>query len=171
MTHDERDAEDARLLSAGDHDTLLATYLPVVETRVRARVPRRHADDVVQDVMLRLCSELQRGRAYPVPYRVVVHQVTTWLVGAHFEGQDLATAPFPERWELVGEEDVSIDDPESFEQLLRPLAPREREVTVLRYGEGREIEEIAELLGMQRNAVDQALPRALERLRGIHADG
>lgn len=171
LTHDERDAEDARLLSVGDHDTLLAAYLPVVETRVRARVRDASADDVVQNVMLRLCAELERGRSYAVPFRVVVHQVTGWLIGEHFQGRDLRAVPFPESFDPVGDEDVEVDDPRGFERLLDGLAPREREVVELRYGQGLEIADIADRLGMERNAVDQALHRALERLRRTHANG
>ena len=87
--HDERDRLDAELLAAGDYARLLAMYMPVAHDRVHARVRGPAADDVVQEVMLRLYRELHAGKAYPVPLRVVVHNVTGWLIGAHFEGREL----------------------------------------------------------------------------------
>ena len=43
---------------------------------------RGHADaeDVAQDVKLRLLREAQAGKTYAVPYRVVVHKVIQWTL-------------------------------------------------------------------------------------------
>ena len=49
--------------------------------------------------------------------------------------------------------------------LMNGLAPREREVVDLRWRQGLEIAEIADRLGIDRNAVDQALFRAHAKLR------
>ena len=45
------------------------------------------------------------------------------------------------------------------------LPPREREVVDLRWRQGLEPKDIAETLGIEPNAVHQALHRALEKLR------
>src|SRR5262245_110601 len=99
--HAASDAEDARLLADRDIDRLAAKYLPVVQTIVYARVRDDGADDVVQDVMLRLVRELDTGRRYPVPYRVVVPMVTVWLVKGHFRGQPVQMVPLPDDWEAA----------------------------------------------------------------------
>ena len=64
---------------------LLAKYEPVILGRCMARL--RGADaayDVAQTVMLRLVREFREGKRYPVPYRVVVHQVIGWTLNEHF---------------------------------------------------------------------------------------
>jgi RNA polymerase sigma-70 factor (ECF subfamily) len=165
--HAASDAEDARLLAAGDHDRLLAKYLPVVQTIVYARVRGNGAEDVVQDVMLRLLRELDAGRSYPVPYRVVVPKVTVWLVKGHFRGEPVRLVPLPDEWEGPGSDDLDLPGHEWLERLFAELPERQRQVCELRYLRGLEIEEIAAELGIERNAVDQALHRAHARLRAM----
>lgn len=170
VTHAERDAEDARLLAQGEFATLLATYYPVMLDRVLAkRFDRARADEVVHDACLRLLSELRRGRTYSVPFRVVVHNVLGWTLKG-------MTAPpeslLPEDW------DVPVDDPGldlalehiDMDGLFALLSPREREIVILRYREELEISQIADRLGMTRNAVDQALWRAHRKLRELMLD-
>ncbi len=169
--HDERDRLDAELLAAGDYARLLAMYLPVVHDRVRARVRRPAADDVVQEIMLRLYRELHAGKAYPVPFRVVVHNVTGWLIGAHFEGRELAEPYDPD----VHDRGVWDEDPTEssyLESLVERLPEGERSVFELRVLDGLSAARTAELLGMTPNAVDQALHRARKHLREwLVADG
>jgi RNA polymerase sigma factor (sigma-70 family) len=164
--HAASDAEDARLLAERDIDRLAAKYLPVVQTIIYARVRDDGADDVVQDVMLRLLRELDAGKTYPVPYRVVVPMVTRWLVKGHFRGQPVQLAPLPEDSEVASivEPDLLADG--LLEQLFGELPERSRQVCELRYLRGLEIDEIASELGIERNAVDQALHRAHTLLRG-----
>lgn len=162
------DAEDARLLAARDFDRLLAKYLPVVQTIVYARARDHGAEDVVQDVMLRLLRELAAGKTYPIPYRVVVPKVTVWLIKGHFRGEPVRLVPLPDDWEVPGEADLDLPDDGWLERhLFVKLPERQRRVCELRYGRGLEIEEIAVELGIERNAVDQALYRAHARLRDI----
>jgi RNA polymerase sigma factor (sigma-70 family) len=52
-------------------------------------------------------------------------------------------------------------------QLLDGLPEREREVVLLCWLRGREIADVAREVGIERNAVDQALHRARQRLRGM----
>ena len=77
--HDARDAEDTRLLEAGELNALVESYYETIILRCRLRC--RSEDDALdcaQAVALRLLSELKRGRRYPVPYRVVVAKVIEW---------------------------------------------------------------------------------------------
>jgi RNA polymerase sigma factor (sigma-70 family) len=162
---DARDAEDSRLLAEQDFARLLATYYHVVLERCLLRLPDADAREVAQMVMLRLLTELRAGKSYPIPFRVVVHQVTTWKIKEfHTRGR---IELLPEDWDPE-----SGDDPfEGFEQgydldlLFTGMPARVRDVLRLRYLAGLEIEEIAERLGMTRNAVDQALHRGHGTLR------
>ena len=163
------DAEDARLLDEGDHARLLAKYEPVVLARCVARLHGSHdAEDVAQDIKLRLWKELQAGKRYGgLPYRVVAHNVIGWTIQEHFQGKD-TTVPLPEGWEPSGED---AHDDLVVGSLLDGLPDGTRRVLELRYLEGLEIKEIAARLSIERNAVDQALHRGHEKLREALAGG
>ncbi len=159
-TKAQTDAEDRRLLEGGEHDRLLAKYFPVVKARVAARL-RHEADaqDVTQMVMLRLLTELRRGRTYAVPYRVVVHKVIGWTLREHWSGQPLM-GELPEHVTDGGKPFDDVEFGADLEALLEELGGRTAEVCRLRYlHQGLAPEQIAERLGMTRNAVDQALWR------------
>jgi RNA polymerase sigma factor (sigma-70 family) len=172
MSH-ELDAADAKLLAEGEYAFLLAKYEPVIIGRCIARL-RGHADadDVAQDVKLRLWAELRAGKQYPVPFRVVVHNVIGWTVADYFEGRP-TDVPLPEGWD---EHDASdplgeLLDRHAVSSRLDPLEGRTREVMELRYLELFDPDQIAERLGMKRNAVDQALHRGHNKLRETATGG
>ena len=165
--HDARDAEDRRLLETGDHKTLLAGYFHPVRQRClfRLRDPDA-ADEVTQAVFLRLINELARGRTYSVPFRVVVWKVTGWTINEHWAGKPL-TVPLPEGWDPAapGDDYAEWAGNDDLATLLAGLPKRQREVCELRYLEGLEHDQIADELGMKRNAVDQALHNAHAKLK------
>jgi DNA-directed RNA polymerase specialized sigma24 family protein len=164
---DARDAEDAQLLEDGDHVRLLAAYHDVVLQRCLVRVPGDAAYDVAQNVYERLWGELQRGRRYTVPYRVVVHNVVTWTIQEHFQGLP-TDIPLPDGWDPAAvEHDVALGPQLDLAALFSQLPAGDAAVCRLRYMVGKEIDEIATELGKQRNAVDQALWRAHKRLREL----
>src|SRR5436190_22387754 len=96
--HDARDAEDRRLLEAWDHKLLLAGYFAPVRDRCFFRLGTRDAgDEAAQRVFLRLLRELQAGKRYPVPFRVVVWMVAEWtLRGFHSDASELG---LPDEWD------------------------------------------------------------------------
>ena len=162
---DARDAEDTRLLDANDYSRLLATYYRVVLERCRLRLADGDAYEVAHNVMERLLRELTAGKRYPVPFRVVVHQVTTWKIKEfHTRGR---VELLPEDWDPRSGEDPfePFEQGHDLELLFAGLPPRVRDVMRLRYVEGLEIGEIAERLGLNRNAVDQALHRGHATIR------
>jgi RNA polymerase sigma factor (sigma-70 family) len=161
----DRDAEDGRLLGAGRHDELLASYYETIRTRLLVRLPRDDADEVAHRVVDRLIGELARGKTYSVPFRVVVHQVIGWKLKEHFA--ERRHEPLPEEPDLPDETAEDPDERIALAQMLADLPPRSREVLELRYLDGLEIVQIAERLSMTRNAVDQALFRGRRRLKEL----
>src|SRR5947207_293461 len=86
--HDARDAEDKRLLNAGEYARLVESYYGVIVKRCQARTKSDgEAFDVAADVVVRLLSELKAGKHYAVPFRVVVHKVIGWKLAEHFAGR------------------------------------------------------------------------------------
>lgn len=161
-----RDEEDARLLEAGDHAALLAAYYPTILLRLRTRrLPLDEAEEVRQRVVEHLLRELRTGKKFDIPFRVVVHQRTTWTLLDYFKERQRQPG------ELVGDQAVVSPELEGveanldFERLVEDLPPRERQVGVLRWQHGLDVPEIGEALGMKANAVHQALFRAHEKLR------
>ena len=162
---DAGDAEDARRFEAGDHEYLLAKYLPVIQARVRVRrVDPSSADDVVAEILQRLWAEFSRGKRYTVPIRVVIHNVTTWTIKAHFERtRRRVEHELPLEGELPQAE-LELEDPGLVEGLLALLPPGDRQVAELWLLQDLAPEEIAQRLGKKRNAVDQAIWRICKRL-------
>ena len=163
--HDARDVEDKRLLDAVEHKLRLAGHFHAVRERCSLRLRGRDAgDEAAQRVFERLAAELARGRAYPVPFRVVVHMVAEWTLRAAYAGakQD---ASLPEGWDPAAPDAFEdVDDRLDLALLLEGLPARQREVAVLVYRDGLSHDQIAARLGLKRNAVDQALHNAHRKL-------
>jgi RNA polymerase sigma factor (sigma-70 family) len=169
--HDARDAEDKRLLDEGEHALLLAAYFHPVRERCYLRLRDEDAaNEAAQRVFVRLLGELRSGKAYTAPYRVVVWMVTEWTLKGFYplakQDSFLPEAWNPEAPDPYGEWEAQHD----LAVLIADLPPRQREVLELRYREQLSHEQIAERLGMTRNAVDQALhnghENVAEKLRG-----
>ena len=161
------DGQDTQLLEQGRIEYLLAKYHDVIVGRCVARL-RGHedAEDVAQDVKLRLLREFHRGKRYgDTPFRVVVHQVIGWTLAEYFDGRP-TDVPLPYDWSPEADGEAGrVESDFYLESLFADLPARQREVVELRYLSGLEHEEIASRLGMTRNAVDQALHNGHARLR------
>ena len=185
--HDARDAEDTRLLEAGEFSLLVESYYGVMLDRCRARVwPEADAIAVAAEIAIRLLSELKRGRRYRVPFRVVVHKVIGWKIQEHFEPGKVREIELEEWLEEASTDSSTEFEQDSgfeallegltelegdfgFEALLGGLTELEQEVLRLRYLEDLDFQEIATRLGKEPNAVHQIHHRALTKLRGAAA--
>ena len=169
--HDARDAEDKRRLEAGEHKLLLATYFEdVVDRCFFALRDRDAANDAAQRVFVRLLAELRAGKTYPVPYRVVVWKVTEWTLRGHYPGAKV-DATLPDDWDPEAPDAyAAYEEEHDLRALVDDLSPRQREVLELTYLERLSPQQVAERLGIRRNAVDQALHnghrKLAEKLRG-----
>lgn len=163
--HDARDAEDRRLLEAGELKLLLASYFAPVRDRCFFRLGMREAgDEAAQRVFLRLWSELRAGKRYPVPFRVVVWMVTEWTLRGFHSGR--REAELPEEWDAEGPDAYAEwEANHDLAALFDGLPPRQRQVLDLRYRLGLTAAEIAEQLGIEANAVHQALHNGHAKLR------
>src|SRR5262249_10219663 len=156
----------------GRHAELLAAYYPIVLARLRLRVGDGEAYEVAHRVVDRLLGELTRDKRYPVPFRVVVHQVTGWMLKEYFaEGKGTALAPLPPDWDPGdrGHDDDVVAD-EWVRHVVGQLGGRDGEIAWMRYVDELEIPRIAERIGVTRNAVDQSLHRSRKRLRKLMGD-
>jgi RNA polymerase sigma factor (sigma-70 family) len=162
---DARDADDKRLLDEGDHKELLARYYDLVLERCCLRLRNDDtAADAAHEVFGRLLKELRAGKTYPVPYRVVVAMVTDWTLRGFYPPAKQDDA-LPDDWDPAAPDAFAEwEEYEDLSTLFADLPDRQREVLELRYLEGLDQEQIAERLGMKRNAVDQALHNGHKKL-------
>ena len=168
--HDARDAEDIRLLAAGEYSALVESYYETIILRCRTRCRTEDdALDCAQAVVVRLLSELKRGRRYTVPYRVVVHKVIEWTRKGFYERGRAVIVEFdddlPEEVFRPADPYADVETRYDLERALAGLPQGDREIARLRYVDGYEIERVAELTGKTRNAVDQALFRSRKVLK------
>jgi len=158
--HDARDAEDKRLLEAKEHTQLLENYVYLVQEWAALRVRDRQASaEVVQRIFLRLASELAAGKSYSVPYRVVVWSVVSWTArGYEWTAKEGTT--LPDGWDAPAPDEYEAWEAEhDLGTWIADLPDRERDVLDLLHREGLSPAQVAERLGIKRNAVDQATYR------------
>lgn len=163
---DARDAEDERLLAAGEIDLLLAGWYETIRDVCIVRMRGPVGEDVAHAVCERLWRELKAGRHRDGrhPFRVIVFSVIRWVCRGWFE-------PGWQESELFDIDGAAPDDAEAvvvdvtLEQFVATLAPGDGAVAALTFLEGLEPAEIAERLGKKPNAVYQAASRNRLRLR------
>lgn len=162
--HDARDAEDKRLLEAGEYARLVESYYGVIVKRCQARTQRDgDAFDVAAEVVIRLLGELKAGKQYGVPFRIVVHKVIGWKLAEHFAGRSHDAELGDDLLDEGAFE--SAEEQQDLMTLLDGLPQREREVAGLRIVAGLDPASIATKLDISRNNVDQAWHRAKQKLR------
>lgn len=160
-------------MAEGRFADLCARHYDDLMARARLRVGPDRAGDVVHATVARALGELARGRTYPVPFRAAVHQMLGWAM-RDLWGES-RHAPLGDDWDVVDEagEDgfARVVDRITVEGLFERLPEGDRRVMGMRYLDGRRPAEIAEALGMTRNAVDQALWRGRQALKEAFLDG
>lgn len=163
--HDRRDARDQWLLDSRDYWTLLASYYDVTRERCSIRLrSREDGTEAAHEVIIRLVQELERGKRYTAPFRVVVYWVTNWILQGWPRVAD--SVGLPDELDLVGPDPFQECDSTFYLRwLFKDLPKREREVVESLYVRRVEPRQIAEQLGMTVNAVYQALHRAHKKLR------
>ena len=133
------------------------------------------AEDVGQDVFLKLLHASQQPRDREMSWgpwltRVAVHACRDrrrsrwwrrWWSVSKVLDEDAVASP----WRTPEGEVVSADQQRCIWRAFDRLAPRQREVFVLRHIEGWSTQEVAEALGVETGSVKRHLFRAVRHLR------
>jgi RNA polymerase sigma-70 factor (ECF subfamily) len=185
------DAAFARLKSAAFHDlvaeamagnresigTLFAWTRPAIVRYCRARIGRTgsaysSADDVAQEVCMAVLGALPRYRDQPASFLPFVYGIAAHKVADHYRragrekadpSADLPDCPDTEA--TPEQQTVRTDLRTRLVRLLDTLAPRQREILVLRLIVGLSAQETAMAIGLTATAVRVAQHRALAKLR------
>jgi RNA polymerase sigma-70 factor, ECF subfamily len=128
-------------------------------------------EDVVQDVFVAVLQNLSsfRGQSQLATwiYRITVNEcrrhrrkrllrLNFWRRAEHATPHIADAGP-----------DTTVETRQQVRSAVAALAPPQREVVVLRYLEGLDIPEIAQILELSRNAVEVRLSRARDQLRSV----
>ncbi len=175
--HVDADARDLLLIEAHDYVTLIAAYYPQIVARLALRTDEYY--EVAHQTMMHLLGELERGKRYTVPFRVVVAKRTDWTLRSWRSrwtterALPSGVAPSPGTTDAIREyaaTSLVTDDPaeivagnELIDDALDGLPPREREVMSLLMIEGRDRREIAAMLDISENNVYQCIHRFRQR--------
>ena len=185
------DAIFARLKSAAFHElvsgaladdpdaigTLFAWIHPAIIRYCRARIGRTgaaysSADDVAQEVCLAVLGALPRYNDQPESFLPFVYGIAAHKVADHYRraGRDKAepAADVPDGIDMEAtpeQQTVRADVRARLVRLLDTLAPRQREILVLRLVVGLSAQETAVAIGLTATAVRVAQHRALAKLR------
>lgn len=154
-----------------DLGSWMASYGPGLRRYFRRRAPEADADDLVQDVFLRLQSaQLQRpidnieGYLFTTAHNVLVSRYrrhaarSAMLHDQWVDGHDGADPLSPERIAIGQEEYRRVVT------AIRNLPPRAREAFELHRFENLTYPAIAERMGITRDSVKELMHRALVRL-------
>jgi len=176
---DDFDDDLGPLLSGGKAawNRFVARYAPVIYAGVRRKlVPAGRADDaedVAQDVFLRLC---QRDFRLLRNYDSARARLSTWLTVVatsaaidHLRRQKSGHQPL----ESVPEARLAVDPPKEPVRVTIPpglLSPRQALVLELLYRREMEVAEAAAFLGVEAQTVRSMHHKALTRLRAHFAD-
>ncbi|MFD4676380.1 RNA polymerase sigma factor [Lentzea sp. NPDC058450] len=137
-------------------------YLQLVRIAVSVVGDQETAEDVVQDVFAALPGRMDNPRGYltTAVFNRSRSVLRRRVVALRFR------PPAPPPAEGADEHALREYERERVLVAIRSLPHRQREVVVLRYLEDLPPAEVAELLGISKEAVASSLNRALESLRG-----
>lgn len=143
------------------HELFDQHYLGLVRIAASVVGDQETAEDVVQDVFAALPARMDNPRSYLTT--AVFNKSRSVLrrrkVALRFRPQEQPLAESADRHALRSAERERVL------AAVRTLPDRQRQVVVLRYLEELPPSEVAELLGISREAVASSLNRALESLR------
>lgn len=166
---------------AGCMDELVQRYEQrVKDCARRMSLDRQDAEDVVQEIFLRMVSSLPRFQGKSAfatwMYRLSHNTcIDAFRKGVRESGRRITTVPRDEAEDLLERMESGFGDPETeldatiqecyLGQALDSLPEGYREIVRLRLGEGRSNDEVARLLGTTVDSVKSKLRRARKLLR------
>lgn len=151
---------------------LLGSYVVFIENIARGRLdgvedPARDAEEITNDVLRRLTKALRNKQQFDKPFWRVVLDNLDWAVRDCWKARrrQVDTEAFDDTTVVPEAPPSLLDDARAFAARLDGASERDHRILVERFYVGRSPTEIAELLGISREACDTACSRALARLR------
>jgi RNA polymerase sigma-70 factor, ECF subfamily len=163
-----------RLAQQGNRDafsTLYERYLPMVFKRVRYAVPERDVDDVTQEIFIAAMRSL-KGFKGDALFSTWLRTLTKRRIADYYRRKNPAQHELDmdigEADDLIGEGDTApgiLDETIAVRRALRTLSDDYQEIVLLRFAEGLQFNEIAQLRGQSLEATKSLFRRAIAALR------
>lgn len=158
-----------------DLDTVVASYWePVLQwIRSTGKVRGGEAEEVRQEVFLRVTREVRAGKRYRLPIGAAIYQITNWTIQGFVSGaarhrereRPIGDMPYDEPVDVgAGDEIDQVGQDEVVEELFRRLGDREGTLMTMHYLQGLELAEVAEAMGVTANNAHQIHHRAKQRI-------
>lgn len=133
---------------------------------------RAHAEDLVQITLVRTARRWQAARDAPDAY---AHRVLVNLVRDRHRRMGRRVTELPlvardERLDAAGDHSDAVADRDAVIGAVKLLAPRQREVVVLRFYADLSVADTASAIGVSEGAVKTHTSRALAQLREVLAE-
>lgn len=163
-----------RLAQQGNRDAftgLYERYLPMVYKRVRYAVPERDVEDVTQDIFIAVLRSLRSFKGDAL-FSTWLRTLTKRRIADYYRRKNPAEHELDvdvgEADDLIGEGDTSpgsLDDSIAIRKAMHGLPEDYQEIVLLRFAEGLQFNEIAQLRGQSLEATKSLFRRAIMALR------
>lgn len=171
-------------LSGDDYDlgTVVALYWdPVLQwIRSTGRVRGGEADEVRQDVFLRVTREIRAGKRYGLPIGAAIFQITNWTIRGYVAGaagrrereQPFGELPGDEPFDTGAEHEIDqVGEDQVVQELFARLGDRQGTLMTMHYLQGLDLAEVADAMGITANNAHQIHHRAKERIHDWLVEG
>ena len=170
------DFEERELVERAKEDpdafgALYDRYFPQIYRFAYSRVRDQSlAEDVTSEVFFKALRNIKRFTYSGHPFSSWLYQITLNAIADHYRGQHGEVeleegASLPSGAPNVDDEVVRRDRSRRVWSAIDQLPRHQRAAMVLKFGEDKKIEEIAQIMGKSAGAVKLLLHRAVERLR------
>ena len=160
-----------------DLDHVVASYWEPVLNWIRStgRVRGGEAEEVRQEVFLRVTREIRGGMRYRLPIGAAIYRITNWTIQGYVaraagrREHENPMGDLPANEPVDHGAQVAIDQvgqDEAVEEIFGRLHGQEGRLMTLHYLEGLELSEVAEAMGITANNAHQIHHRAKNRIHG-----
>lgn len=164
-----------RLAQQGNRDAftgLYERYLPMVYKRVKYAVPERDVEDVTQDIFIAVLRSLKSFKGDAL-FSTWLRTLTKRRIADYYRRKNPAEHELDvdvgEADDLIGEGDASpassLDDAIVIRKAMQGLPDDYQDIVLLRFAEGLQFNEIAQLRGQSLEATKSLFRRAIAALR------
>lgn len=165
-----------------DLDNVVASYWDPVLQWIRAtgKVRGGEADEVRQEVFLRVTKEIRAGKRYRLPLGAAIFQITNWTIRGYVSGaagrrereQPFGEHPGDEPFDFGAEAEIDqVGQDELVEELFARLGDREGTLMTLHYLQGLDLAEVAAAMDITSNNAHQIHFRAKQRIHAWLVEG
>jgi RNA polymerase sigma-70 factor (ECF subfamily) len=170
MTDDQRELDGLRRLDSQVISVIYDRYFPAIYRYARYRVSdENHAEDIASDVFVRLLEAVRAGRAPETNLKAWLlttasHVVNDFHRKTYRRPTDDLTDDLPDKSETPVNDVERREQDSKVRQAVAGLTPEQQHVLALRFSEGLSLEETANVMKKNVNAIKQLQFRALAAL-------